>query len=152
MDTDRKGAVSELKYGNAGSKRGLCAARAEFAASCQLWMTSDKRSCGDRQQRDMRNGVEICGGLLASDPQSLLCGSLEPGVVPLALCSHRIDGFECKGVTLDGKSVIIRQRHIFGTASGLGALVETFVVTGTVMQMGCSLVRTAVFLPRSPAI
>ena len=95
----------------------------------------------------MRNGVEIFSRLSVSDPKSFLGGGFELGVIPLTLCSQGIDRLKGNGIPLDGEPVIIRQCHIFCTACGFGTLVETFMTAWTVMQMRCTLVRTAVFLP-----
>ena len=100
----------------------------------------------------MCNGVEVFSGLAVSDPQPLLRGSLEAGVVPLAFRSQGIDGLKGNGITLDRKSVVVWERHIFGAAGSPGTLVETFMVTGAVMQMRCTLVGTAIFLSGSSVI
>ena len=100
----------------------------------------------------MCNGVEVFSGLAVSDPQPFLRGSLEAGVVPLAFRSQGIDGLKGNGITLDRKSVVVWERHIFGAACGFGTLVEAFMRAGTVVEMGGTLVGTAIFLSGSSVI
>ena len=115
-------------------------------------MTSDKSSDSNCQKSNMSNRVEIACRLFIPYPKSFLRGCLESGVVAFALCSQRIDRLKRNGVTLNGKSVIVRQGHILGATGSLEAFMETSVVAGTVMQMRGTLERTAIFLTGSPVV
>ena len=64
-------------------------------------MASDKRGCGDSQQRDMGNGVEIFSRLSVPDPQAFLGGRLESGIVPFTFRSQGVDRLKSNGISLD---------------------------------------------------
>ena len=115
-------------------------------------MASDKSSQRNCQQRDVCNGIEVFGGVSVSDPQSFLRGSLEAGVVPLAFRSQSIDRLKRNGITLDRKSVVIWDRHIFRAACGFRPFMETIMSARTVVNMGGSLVGAAILLSGTPII
>ena len=134
------------------TKAMLSAPGGAFAASCQLWMLRDKGSCCNGEQCDMCNGVEILSGLSASDPQAFLCGIFKSGIVTLTLSSQGVDILEGNGIPLNGKPIIIRNRHIFSATCSFRFFVKTLVVTGAVMQMRSTLVWAAEFLSGSSSV
>lgn len=109
-------------------------------------MTSDKGGDSNAQQRNVGNGIQVFGRMPAAYPKSFLSGSFEPGIVPFAFSPECVNGFEFQSIPLDGKPVVVRDRHIFGTTGGLTFLVETFMGTGAIVQMGSSFIGTAIFL------
>ena len=110
-------------------------------------MASDKSGDSNGQQRNVGNGIQVFGRMPVAYPKPLLGCSLESGIVPFAFRPERVNGSEFQSIPLDGKPVVVWDRHIFGTTGGLTFLVETFMGAGAIVQMGGSFIGTAIFLP-----
>ena len=99
----------------------------------------------------MSNAVEVLCCVHAVNPETFLAGILETGIITLDFSPHGINLFECDAFSVDGKSVVVRQGHIFGAATVFLAVVPIFVIAwaGTGFR---TLERTAILLPCSTAI
>ena len=110
-------------------------------------MASDKRGDSNGQQRNVGNGIQVFGTMPVTYPKPFLSGSLESGIVPFAFRPECVNGSEFQSIPLDGKPVIVWDRHVFGATGGLTFLVEKFMGAGAIVQMGSSFIWTAIFLP-----
>ena len=96
----------------------------------------------------MSNGVKIGGTVAVMNPQPLLPGSLKAGVVTLTFGTKSVSSLEGKAVTVNGKTVIIRNGNILGAAPVFLAVVPVFVIAGAGRGFGLT-ERAAEFLAGS---
>ena len=74
--------------------------------------------------------------------------ALETGIIAFALGAESIDSLKVEAVAVNGKSVVVRKRQIFGAAPFFSAVVPVFVITGANTGFGLT-EGTAVFLTQS---
>ncbi len=86
---------------------------------------------GYSQSGDVGQSVQIGGAFAIPNPKALLPGSLKAGVVAFTFRAQGISPLEKGAVPVNGKSVVIGDRLVFGTAPVFLAVVPVFVVTGT---------------------
>ena len=98
----------------------------------------------------MCNGIKILCCFEAVYPQTFLTCLLESGVVTFGFGSERIDFLDRNALTVNGKSVIIRECNIFCAAPMLLAVIPVFMIAGAGSTLGV-FQRAAIFLT-CPAI
>ena len=76
------------------------------------------------KQSDVRNGIQILHSLLAMYSQPLLSGALKTGVISLDLRPKCVDFLESHAFTVDGKTIIIRKRHVFCASTAFPSVVQ----------------------------
>ena len=93
----------------------------------------------------MCDSIKILCCIKAVNPQSFLPRLLESRVVSFSFGSQGVNLLEGNTLTINGKSVIIRERNIFCAAPMLLAVVPVFMIAGTGSTFGV-FHRTAIFL------
>lgn len=63
----------------------------------------------------MGQGVEVCGAVAVTNPETFLSGGFEAGIVAFALSTQGIDTLEVETFPVNRKSVIRWNRHVFCT-------------------------------------
>ena len=70
----------------------------------------------NRQGRDMSQGVEVRRACAVAHPQPFLTCGFESGIITLALCTQGVCPPETETAAVNGKSVIVWNGLILGTA------------------------------------
>ena len=103
------------------------------------------------QGRDMSQRIEVCRACAIAYPQPFLTCGFEARIVTLALCTQGVCSLETEAATVNGKSVIVWNGLILGTALVFLAVVPVFVVTRTNIGFGLT-EWAAVFLAGTPIV
>ena len=122
-----------------------------FQAAIRAFRFRNGSSDCNGEQGNMCNAVEILCCLHAVHPEPFLTGILETGIITLDFSPHGINLFECDTFSVDGKSVVVRQGHIFRTAAVFLAVVPILVIAGTNAGFR-AFERTAILLPCPTAV
>ena len=77
----------------------------------------------------MGDRIKVFSGDTVFDPKTLLPGRFEARVVTFTFRPQSVHGFECDGIPVNGKPVVIRDGDIFGTAAILFAVIPVVVIT-----------------------
>lgn len=91
---------------------------------------------GDGESGDVRNRVEILSADAVMNPESGLAGILEAGVIAFAFRTQGVGALEGSAGSVDGETVIVGDRNIFGAAAVLPAVVPVLVIAGTDAGLG----------------
>lgn len=91
---------------------------------------------GNSQSGDMGQRIEISRAGTVAHPQALLAGSLEAGIVSLALGTQGIDSLKIEAAAVNGKPVVRGDGLIFGAAPVLLSIVPILVAAGTGAALG----------------
>ena len=94
----------------------------------------------------MSQGVEVRRACAAAHPQPFLTCGFEAGIVTLALCTQGVCPPETETAAVNGKSVIVWNGLILGTALVFLSVVPILLAIGTNTGFGLA-ERAAVFLP-----
>ena len=99
----------------------------------------------------MSQRIEVCRAGSIAHPQPFLTCGFEARIVTLALCTQGVCSLETEAATVNGKSVIVWNGLILGTAPVFLPIVPILVVTRANTGFGLA-ERTAVFLPGTPIV
>ena len=99
----------------------------------------------------MSQRIEVCRAVSVTHPQAFLTCGFEAGIVTLTLCTQGIDTLKTQAFPVNGKSVIVWNGLILGTAPVFLPIVPILVVTRANTGFGLA-ERTAVFLPGTPIV
>jgi len=88
-----------------------------FQAAIRTFRFRDSCSDSNSKQSDMRNCVQILSRPNTVYPEPFLTGVLESGIIPFSFRAQSINHFEGYTFAINGKTVIIRNCHIFGAAA-----------------------------------
>ena len=77
----------------------------------------------------MSQRIEVCRAVSVTHPQAFLTCGFEAGIVTLTLCTQGIDTLKTQAFPVNGKSVIVWNGLILGTAPVFLPIVPILVVT-----------------------
>lgn len=84
----------------------------------------------------MSHRIEIGRAVPLVDPKTFLTRGFETGVISFTFCSQSVDTLKTQAIAINGKTIIVGNRFVFGTAPVFLAVAPVFVIAGTLPGFG----------------
>ena len=84
----------------------------------------------------MSQGIQVGGASGVTDPKALLAGSLKARIAAFTFGTKGISPLKLRAFPVNGKTIVRRDRFVFGAALVFLSVVPVFVVAGTTLRLG----------------